>query len=66
MPIFVNLEVTGEESFGNKNDTSSPSHKKVYLSTNAILSVPLFIKIGDIVKIDTREGIYTGRALKGK
>lgn len=58
---FVELEVT-ETDPGMKGDTATGGSKPATLSTGAtIKSVPLFINIGDVLKIDTRTGEYVNR-----
>lgn len=61
MPITVELEVT-ETDPGLKGDTASGATKPATLETGAVIHVPLFIKIGDMVKVDTRTGDYITRA----
>ena len=61
-PTFVELEVTATEP-GFKGDTASNTTKPATVETGFTLQVPLLIEIGDIIKIDTREGgEYLGRA----
>lgn len=60
-PNFVDLEVTGTEP-GFKGDTASNTYKPATLETGFELMVPLFINIGDVIKIDTRTGEYLSRA----
>jgi len=61
-PNFVELEVT-ETDPGLKGDTASGGTKPATLSTGAtIKGVPLFVNIGDTLKIDTRSGEYVSRA----
>jgi len=60
-PNFVQLEVT-ETDPGLRGDTSSGGTKPATLSTGAVVKVPLFIQIGDTLKIDTRDGTYVSRA----
>lgn len=60
-PTFVNLEVTQADA-AVRGDTATNITKKVTLETGAQLDVPGFIKEGDIVRIDTRTGIYVDRA----
>ena len=60
-PNFVELEVT-ETDPGMKGDTAQGGTKPATLSTGAVIKVPLFIDIGDILKIDTRTGEYVSRA----
>ena len=61
-PNFVELEVTATEP-GFKGDTASNTTKPATVETGFTLQVPLFIEIGDKLKIDTRNGgEYLGRA----
>ncbi len=60
LPMFIQLEVV-EASPGVKGDTVSNLQKPVKLETGAELQVPLFIKEGDVLKIDTRDGRYIER-----
>lgn len=60
-PLFVELEVTETEP-GFKGDTATGASKPATLETGAIVKVPLFINIGDVLKIDTRTGEYLERA----
>ncbi|MCL2564980.1 MAG: elongation factor P [Defluviitaleaceae bacterium] len=58
--MFVELEITETEP-GFKGDTATGATKPATLETGAVVAVPLFINIGDMVKIDTRTGEYLGR-----
>lgn len=60
-PNFVELEVT-ETDPGLRGDTSSGGTKPATVSTGAVVKVPLFVQIGDKLKIDTRDGSYVSRA----
>lgn len=60
-PNFVVLEVT-ETDPGVRGDTSGGGSKPATLSTGAVVRVPLFIDVGDLLKIDTRTGEYVSRA----
>jgi len=60
-PNFVELEVT-ETDPGLKGDTAQGGTKPATLVTGAVVKVPLFINIGDVLKIDTRSGDYVSRA----
>ncbi|HEY5646094.1 MAG TPA: elongation factor P [Pseudomonadales bacterium] len=60
-PNFVALEVT-ETDPGLKGDTATGATKPATLSTGAVVKVPLFINVGDVLKIDTRTGTYVSRA----
>ncbi len=61
LPPFVELEVTYTEP-GLRGDTaSSTALKQATLETGAIINVPLFIEIGERIKIDTRSREYSER-----
>lgn len=60
-PLFVELEVTHTEP-GLRGDTATNVTKPAILETGAEIKIPLFINIGDKIKIDTRTGEYLGRA----
>lgn len=60
-PNFVELEVT-ETDPGVRGDTSGGGGKPATLETGTVVRVPLFIEIGDKLKIDTRSGEYVSRA----
>ena len=59
-PNFVELEVTDTDP-GLKGDTQGTGGKPATLSTGAVVRVPLFIAIGEVIKVDTRTGEYVGR-----
>ena len=62
IPASVELEVTHTEP-GVRGDTASGGgNKPATLETGAIVQVPLFVNIGDRVKVDTRAGSYMSRA----
>ncbi|WP_221800783.1 elongation factor P [Oceanobacter mangrovi] len=60
-PNFVELEVA-ETDPGVKGDTAQGGSKPATLSTGAVVKVPLFINIGEKLRIDTRSGEYVSRA----
>ncbi|MBQ4055414.1 MAG: elongation factor P [Clostridia bacterium] len=60
-PIFVELEVTDTEP-GFKGDTAQGATKPATVETGATIKVPLFVEIGNRLKIDTRTGEYLERA----
>ena len=60
-PLFVELEITETEP-GFKGDTATGANKPAIVETGAQVNVPLFVEIGDKIKIDTRTGEYLGRA----
>ena len=59
-PLFVELEVTDTEP-GFKGDTATGATKPAIVETGAQVMVPLFVEIGDKLKIDTRTGEYLSR-----
>ena len=59
-PLFVELEITETEP-GFKGDTSTGATKPATVETGALVYVPLFVEIGDVIKIDTRTGEYLSR-----
>ncbi|MEO5573472.1 MAG: elongation factor P [Gammaproteobacteria bacterium] len=60
-PNFVILKVT-ETDPGLRGDTSGGGGKPATLETGAVVRVPLFVEIGDLLRIDTRTGDYVARA----
>lgn len=60
LPNWVFLKVIQTEP-GIKGDTVSASVKSCMLETGLKLNVPLFINVGDVVKVDTRTGQYLER-----
>ena len=60
LPNFMSLKVI-KTMAGVKGNTVSGALKPATLETGAIIQVPLFIKEGDIIKIDTREKKYIER-----
>jgi len=60
-PNFVILKVA-ETDPGVRGDTSGGGGKPATLETGAVVRVPLFIDIGEMLRIDTRTGEYVGRA----
>ena len=61
LPASVELEVTDTEP-GVKGDTVSNVTKPATLETGAVVQVPLFVNVGDRIKVDTRERRYISRA----
>ena len=59
-PNFVTLEVTDTDP-GLKGDTSGSGGKPATLETGAVVRVPLFVQIGEKIKVDTRNGEYASR-----
>ena len=61
LPASVSLKVI-ESAEGVRGDTASNVTKPAKLETGKTINVPLFIKEGETIKIDTRTGAYMGRA----
>ena len=60
-PKFLNLKVTDTDP-GVKGDTATGGSKPATLETGAVVKVPLFIQVGEILKVDTRTCEYVSRA----
>src|SRR5205823_14141607 len=61
MPSSVTMKVT-ESAEGVRGDSSNNVQKPAVLETGKTIQVPLFIKEGELIKVDTRTGAYMGRA----
>ncbi len=61
LPAAVELEVVDTEP-GVKGDTVSNVTKPATLETGAVVAVPLFVNVGERIKVDTREARYISRA----
>ncbi len=59
-PNFVNLKIVDTDP-GVRGDTSSGGTKPATLETGAVVKVPLFVQIDEIIKVDTRIGEYVSR-----
>ena len=59
-PLFVELEIIDTEP-GFKGDTAQGATKPATVETGAVVYVPLFVEMGDKLKIDTRTGEYLSR-----
>ncbi|MEI6438185.1 MAG: elongation factor P [Candidatus Omnitrophota bacterium] len=60
LPNFIVAEIT-ETSPGVKGDSAKSDNKPAKIQTGATIQVPLFVDVGDSVKIDTRDGQYVER-----
>lgn len=62
LPTYCELKVVATDP-GLKGDTATGGTKPATLETGLVLSVPLFIQIGDLIRIDTRSGEYLARVI---
>ncbi|MEI2702061.1 MAG: elongation factor P [Baekduia sp.] len=62
LPASVELEVTQTEPGERGNTASGGGNKPATLETGAVVQVPLFVNIGDRVKVQTETGAYMSRA----
>jgi len=60
LPIFVEIAIAQTEP-GVRGDTASGGTKPATLATGAVVQVPFFLNVGDVVKVDTRTGEYIER-----
>jgi elongation factor P len=60
LPNFIELAIVKTDP-GIRGDTASGGSKPATLETGAVVQVPLFLNVGDVVKVDTRSGEYLGR-----
>ena len=59
-PMFVEVHVQSTEP-GVRGDTSKGGMKPATLETGATIQVPLFVDTGDLIRVDTRNGVYVSR-----
>lgn len=62
-PNFVELAISDTDP-GLKGDTAQGGTKPATLETGAVVKVPLFLEIGEMVRVDTRSGEYMSRVKK--
>lgn len=60
-PNHVELAITDTDP-GLRGDTAQGGTKPATLSTGAVVKVPLFLEIGEVIRVDTRSGEYLSRA----
>lgn len=60
LPNFIEVEIVHTEP-GVKGDTAKSGTKPAEIETGASIQVPLFINVGDKIKVDTRTGGYVER-----
>ncbi len=61
LPTYVELAVVETEP-GVRGDTATGGSKPAKLETGLVVQVPLFVNVGDVVRVDTRTGEYLSRA----
>lgn len=62
-PNFIEAKIV-ETDPGLKGDTSGGGGKPATLETGAVVRIPLFIQIGEVIRVDTRTGEYLSRVNK--
>jgi elongation factor P len=65
LPITIDLKVI-ETEISTKTATITPQNKSSVLETGYRIDTPSFIKVGDVIKVDTRTGNYVERVSTGK
>lgn len=60
LPPKVELEVKATEP-GIRGDTQSGGSKPATLETGAVITVPLFVNVGDLLEVNTEDGTYSSR-----
>jgi elongation factor P len=60
LPITVDLKVTDTEP-GFRGDTATGGSKPATTETGLVVQVPLFVNVGDVIRVDTRSGAYLTR-----
>ncbi len=63
MPTFIIATIL-ETDPGLKGDSSRAGYKQAKIDTGAAVQIPLFIQVGEKIKVDTRTGIYVERVNK--
>ena len=63
LPMFIIYEIKHTEP-GVKGDTAKSGTKPAELETGLAVQVPLFIEVGDVIKVDTRQGSYVERVYR--
>ena len=60
LPTFIELEVT-ETDPGFKGDTVQGGTKPATIETGAVIQIPMYLNVGERIKVDTREGKFVAR-----
>ena len=63
LPMFIEVAIEHTEP-GFRGDTTRAGNKPATIETGATIQVPLFVEIGDKIKLDTRTGTYVERVKK--
>jgi len=63
VPMFVELAIAKTDP-GVRGDTASGGSKPATLESGAVIKVPFYLNEGDVVKVDTRTGIFIERVKK--
>tara|TARA_B100001142_G_scaffold317814_1_gene359199 strand:- start:1489 stop:2052 length:564 start_codon:yes stop_codon:yes gene_type:complete len=63
LPVHMNYEIV-ETDPGEKGNTAQGGTKPAKIETGIVLQVPLFVQIGDVIRVDTREKKYIERIKK--
>lgn len=64
LPAFVELAIVDTEP-GVRGDTATGGTKPARLETGAVVQVPLFLNVGDVIRVDRREDKYIERVSGG-
>lgn len=59
-PNFIELEIVDTDP-GLKGDTAGTGGKPATLTTGAVVKIPLFVQLGEVIRVDTRSGEYVSR-----
>jgi len=65
LPAFVEVEVVQTDP-GVRGDTAAGGSKPATVETGATVTVPLFVNVGDVIRVDTRTGQYVERVQGGR
>ena len=63
LPVHMNYKIVDTDP-GEKGNTAQGGSKPAKIETGIVLQVPLFVQIGDIIRVDTREKKYIERVKK--
>ena len=63
LPLFIETKIVKTDP-GLRGDTAQGGSKPATIESGAVISVPLFVNEGDMIKVDTRDGRYIERVKK--